>query len=435
MKKIFGNGVLMTLSVCAVMGFSSCEESVMDEAFASGQLDEGRLTLSTRGDGDPAGSVISESRCYFFNEAGRCVQILTTNEEDNTFSVQLAAGTYTVLSVGSNNLSAFSLPLQTNAATNSVITLREGQTMADLLMKQSTLTVVKGQDVSETITLERKVINVNSVEVKEVPTDVTGVSVTLSAFYGSVYLDGTFPNSPTTDYTVALTKQEDETTWKATPNQLLFPSAGEPILIVTLTKADGTENYSYAIAESLTSNRYYSFSGTYKNTLGNLTATMIAQEWGESQDTPFDFDESNMVFSNPQPGEFQNGYYVVSVNSEARTAVLLAKSKLIYDAPASGSDAATWREALTGPMAALDKPIGITNNWRLPTTDETEVFSKDTQIVTFTDAGYSALYFCEEDGVLKSGWTTKSGDTYTFHKGGSGFHSGILLRPVIDISF
>ena len=435
MKQIFGNGVLITLSVCAMMGFSSCEESVMDEALAS-ELPGGgaQVSLSTRGDGDPAGNVIQESRCYFFNDAGRCVQILTTNEEDNTFSVQLAAGTYTVLSVGGEDLSRFVLPLQADASATSIITLREGQSMADLLMKQSTLTVVSGQDMNETITLERKVVNISSVEILDVPTDVTAVSVTLLPFYGSVYLNGTFPDSPTTDYTVALTKQEDGTTWKATPNQLQFPSKGNPTLIVRLTKPDGVESYSYTMSEALASNKQYSFSGTYKFAQAKLTATMTAQEWGESQNTPFDFDESNMVFSNPQPGEFQNGYYVVSVNTEARTAVLLAKSKLVYNAPASGSDASVWREALTGPMAALDKPTGITNDWRLPTIAEVAIFSKDPQIVTFNSEGLSALYFCTEDDVLKSGWTQKDGDTYTFKKSAS-FASYVNLRPVIDISF
>ena len=436
MKQIFGKGVFFTLSVCAVMNLSSCGEAVMDDALTTEPYGgESRLTLTTRGDGDASESTILESRVYFFNEAGKCVQIISADEEDNSFTVMLAAGTYTVLSVGGEDLSRFSLPLQTNAATNSVIALKDGQEMGDLLMKQSTVTVVKGQDQSETITLERKVTKIGSVEIKEVPTDVTGVEVTVSSFYGSVYLDGTFPDSPTTDYTVTLTKQQDGTTWKAEPEQLSFPSAGNPTILVTLTKADGKESYSYTLTEALTSNKSYSLSGTYKHTWGKLTVTLAAQAWGDSQDAEFEFDAGNMVFSNPVAGEFNNGYYVVSVNATARTAVLLAQSKLVYNAPASGSNAAAWQEAIAGPMEALAKPTGVTNDWRLPTTDETAVFSKDPQIVTFSDAGYSALYFCTKEGALQCGWTTKSGETYTFHWGDSGFNSNITLRPVIDISF
>lgn len=436
MKQIFSKGVLLALGVCAVMNLSSCKEDVMDEGFSGNPMNEGaQLTLTTRGDGDPEESVIKESRSYFFNEANKCVQILTTNEDDNSFTVRLGAGTYTVLSVGGNDLSRFNLPIQSGAADNSVITLKDGQEMGDLLMKRSTVTIVKGQDVSETITLERKVIQISDIEIKEVPDDVTGVSVTLSDFYGAVYLDGTFPNSPTTDYTVALTEQEDGTTWKATPDKLAFPSAGTPSIMVELTKADGTDIYSYSLAEELTCNKHYSFSGTYKNSLGKLTATITAQEWGENKSSSFDFDEGNMAFSNLVAGKFCNGYYVVSVNASAGTAVLLAKGKLVYNAPASGSDATVWQEALNGPMAALDKPIGITNNWRLPTTAEAEIFTKDTQIVDFDASGYSALFFCTEESVLKAGWTTRSGDTYTFHKGSSGYNSTIQLRPVIDINF
>ena len=437
MKQIFGKGVLFTLSVCAVMNLSSCGEAVMDDVLTSEQNGgESRLTVTTRGDGDSSESTVRESRVYFFNDAGRCVQVISADEENNAFTVLLAAGTYTVLSVGGDNLSGFNLPVQSDATTQSVISLKDGVTMGDLLMKQSTLTMVKGQDQSETITLERKVTKISDIEIKEVPTDVTGVEVTLSPFYGAVCLDGTFPESPTTGCpAVTLTKQEDGTTWKAEPNLLSFPSAGNPTILVTLSKADGKESYSFGLTEPLNSNKSYSLSGTYKHTWGRLTMTMAAQAWGESQDAAFEFDADNMVFSNLVAGEFNNGYYVVSVNETNSTAVLLAQSKVVYNAPASGSNAAAWLAALTGPMASLDKPIGVTNNWRLPTSAETEVFSKDPQIVTFSNEGYSTLFFCEDDGTLKCGWTTKSGNDYSFHWGDSGFYSGITLRPVIDISF
>lgn len=438
MKQNLGKGVWMTLSVCAVMNFSSCGETVLDEAFPTERNGrESRLTLSTRGEGDAAESTIRESRVYFFNDAGRCVQLITTNEEENSFTVLLAAGSYTVLSVGGDDLSRFTLPTQAEATTLSVISLGEGKTMGDLLMNQKTLTIADGQNLNETITLQRKVAKISDIEIKDVPTDVTGVEVKLSGFYGSVSLDGSFPETPTTDYTMTLTRQEGSTTWKAEPNQLLFPSVGKPTILVTLSKVEGTESYSFGLAEALTSNQSYSLSGTYKNTWTKLTMTMAAQEWGESQNTTFEFDDSKMVFSNLVSGQFNNGYYVVSVNQEKHTAVLLAKSKLVYNAPASdvGDDATAWLEAIAGPMAALDKPIGVTNNWRLPIVDEMKVFSKDPQIVTFNNNGYSALYFCTKDGTLQCGWTKKDGDTYTPHWNATGFHGGITLRPVIDISF
>ena len=98
MKQIFGKGACIALCVCAVMNFSSCGEAVLDETFSVERNDGGsRLTLSTRGEGDSGENTLLESRCYFFNEAGRCVHIMTTNEEENTFTVLLAAGTYTVL--------------------------------------------------------------------------------------------------------------------------------------------------------------------------------------------------------------------------------------------------------------------------------------------------------------------------------------------------
>ena len=134
-------------------------------------------------------------------------------------------------------------------------------------------------------------------------------------------------------------------------------------------------------------------------------------------------------------GQYCYGYYCVSVDEGNRTAVLLALSKLVYDAPDSGASATEWRAALTGPMTALDKPVNVTNAWRLPTPEEVEIITQDLSVVTYGSDDYSPLYFCEEGGVLKWAINHKEGDTYTFQTGTSNFGSRILLRPVIDINY
>ena len=134
-------------------------------------------------------------------------------------------------------------------------------------------------------------------------------------------------------------------------------------------------------------------------------------------------------------GQYCYGYYCVSVDEGNRTAVLLALSKLVYDAPDSGASATEWRAALTGPMAALEKPVNVTNAWRLPTPEEVEIITHDLSVVTYGSNGNSPIYFCEEGGVLKWAYCHKDGETFSFYKDVSPFADYILLRPVIDINY
>ena len=87
--------VLTALSACAVLGFSSCEKIVIldNDSLAEGTT---KLTLTTRSDDSTDSEdegTMPESQIYIFRQTGKCVQMLTTDGETNTVTVQLAAGT------------------------------------------------------------------------------------------------------------------------------------------------------------------------------------------------------------------------------------------------------------------------------------------------------------------------------------------------------
>ena len=422
------------LAVCSLMPFSSCEKISLEDEEIGSEPSTGNalLTISTRGVDDTE-EAIKYGRIYIFNSAGTCVQMLSTTEDNNTATTRLDAGTYTLYAVGVEDLERFNLPTQTEATSTSIITLLSGKVMDDLLMKTVNVTLEDGETLNQPISLEHKVLSIDQVEIKDVPDDVTQVEVSVNSFYSSVRLDGTFPDTPTESYTVTLTKQTDGTTWKATPQQLLFPTKGTPTITVSVTSPRGVQGFSSTTSDALPVNHHFTLSATYKATQGTLLDMVLtASDWGENRTVSFDLDDDIKI---PVAQSYFKGYYVVSTNATARTAVLLAKSSLAYTAPSSTTNAEAWQAATVAPMAALAKPTGVSTNWRLPTHDEIEVVSKDTQIVTFTSGGISAIYFCTISNDFGWGYTQKSGDTYTFNTGTAEFGSQIKLRPVIDINY
>ena len=438
MNKMFRK-LILVLNVCAVVGLSSCEKVFIVDGENAPEQSDGvaRLTLTTRSDDNSDEAFMLQTRIYIFRQSEKCVQMLDINEDDNTATVQLAAGSYRLCAVGGDDLARFTLPTQADATTASIIKLQEGKVMDNFFSKQVSVTLADGDKVSENITLERKVACLNKIEVKDVPADATDVEVTLSSFYGAVQLDGTFPSSPTTDYKVALTKQSDGTTWQAMPQTLLFPSVDTLVFSVLFTTANGVKSYSYTMNEALEANYYYSLSSTYK-AQAKLDITLTATNWNEERIIDSDFSDANMTYL-PVAGQYCNGYYVVSVNEDARTAVLLSEW-ILYDIPADKTQgsAGLWKAEVEKQMAALEKPVNITGSWRLPTVDEVKIFTQDPQAVSYNQQGISAVCFCE-NANKEFGWayTKKKDETYEFisEVPAKGFADYLRLRPVIDISY
>lgn len=424
--------------LCTMMVFASCEKIVLQDDVLNAEEKDGTaiLTISTRGIDDEEAMNVTEAKIYIFNEAGKCVEILTTDDENTTTTTHLRAGTYTLYAIGGPDLSRFTLPSISNATANSLITLVETKVMDDLAMKTVTQTLADGDNKDVEIVLERKIISIDKIELKSIPTDVTKVEVTLSSFYNAIKLNGTYDATSFTDYTVELNKQDDGTTWSIQPQELMFPSKGVPTITMILTTPSGTDSYSFTASETMSANHHITISGTHNAAQGaTLSVSVNAEAWGDNETIDFNYNESNTVYR-PIAGTFCNGYYVVSVNEEKHKAVLLAKEEFVaYEAPEAGSAASVWRATLIASMATIDKPINITNNWRLATLEEARIFTKDPQVVTFGSTGYSKGYFCEDDGILEWAQTHHTDNEDNLNWNTTGFVASIRLRPVIDIEY
>ena len=410
----------------------------IDDADDGGQaVASSRLIVTTRAGSDPSDNSVAQGCIYVLNSSGRCVQLLTTDETDNSATAYLPAGTYTLYAVGGNDLSRFQLPSQSEVATKKVITQVSGKTLDDLLLQRVVVTLDDEETLRQTITLQRAVLCIDKIEIKHVPSEVNQVEVSLSPLYSMVNLDGTYPESPTETYKVALTRQTDGTTWQATPSQMLFPSVGNPTIKITFTTDDGTLSYAYNATENLPANHHFTVVGNYTGYNIALTGVLTTADWGEDRTIEFDFDDDLQTVYNPVAQHFCNGYYVISVNESAHTAVLMAKANLEKITSIDFSDTDALYTAINGRMADLALPANVSGQWRLPTVAEVGVFSKDTQIVTFDDNNNSRNYYCDNgDGILKWAYTHRVAEgEYTLNQGSSGFNSDIRIRPVIDISY
>ena len=434
---------LVMLTLCTGLAFSSCEKAILTEDedtpserdYKDGSA---QLTVTTRSGGANE-TAVAEGRIYIFNNEGTCVQMLSTDDENTSAQVKLAAGTYQLYSVGGDDLARFTLPTMDDATTSSVIGRQTGKVMDEFLWKQTEVTLEDGDNRNLNITLDRKVLCIDEVKITDVPAEVTKVEVALSSFYTTIRLNGTFPDTPTETYKIALTKQADGTTWKAEPQQLLFPSKGAPTITVSLTTGTDLMAFSYTASSAMLANHHYTVAAAYDYAQGgNLACTLTATDWDDDQSITFDLNNDSHVVYNPVAGSFCYGYYVVSVDAENRTAVLLNKNTVAYTAPAAGSDAtqAEWIAAVTAPLTSVERPIGIsTGSWRLPTLAEVSIFSKDANVATFKDDGTTGSYFCMDGETIKWAYCKRTGDNYEVKSGTAKMSSIVNLRPVIDINY
>jgi hypothetical protein len=359
-------------------------------------------------------------------------------------------------------LSSLVLPTQAEATPSSVLTLAENQSLGDLLITQSTVTLDDGESEDVSLALERKVLEMTSVTINQVPDDITGVQVSVGALYGQVQLNGEYVASSSAPCVITLTSQGSGT-WAATPQLITFPSKSKPVITITFT-ADGAEprSYSYSSDEELLANHKYNLEGTYTEPLGvTINGTITAQAWDSSATgIAFDFDESNSTNSSssndpssgngnssgndnpssgtgdpsqvPVAGETYKGCYVVSVNTEAHTAVLLSPtSQDGYQA----DKAQAALSLLNVSLASWPSVSDVTGSWRIPTVGEVQLFATASDLMDDVEVAKSKTLFCYKDSDLKTVVVarTQNGIEIKAPSDGCGLKS--ILRPVIDISY
>ena len=435
-SNVAGKAFMLALGVLMSMGCESNEELFTDSPTSSSSL-----RVTTR-EGETTTS-ISQGRIYIFNSSENCINILSTDEVNTTASVSLNSGKYSVYALGSTDLSQYTLPDINSAKPSSLIKVGDNKSATDLLSTSKEVTLGEGGSENLSLLLDRKVLCIDALEIKDVPDDVTKIEVEISPVYSAMRLDGAYPNETTENsteaYKVELAQTSISSIWKAEPQKMLFPSKGKPIVRIFLTRGTKTKSYYYTATEEMVANHHYSISGTYQNTEEiTLNAHLSAKDWNEDSDITFNFDRYSNSSDTPEAQKFYNGYYVVKVDDTTGKALLLSKTEITYTAP-SGTSSSDWLAALNSAISSVEKPDGTTSSWRLPTLEEANLFLQDSQVVTHhtvTKDGNSSVmtgsFFCTDNNELKWLYLILSTSPVT-QMSGNKYSSSVVLRPVIEL--
>ena len=453
-------------SAAAIMGFAclvSCSEQESDlQSVCESSDNQLRIVTHTRGGEGDASSVAS---IFLFNGSSEYVRTLQTDAAGSytsaSASVKLPQGAYTLCALSPSDLSHFQFPA--TPSPTSVISQAEGQAMGDLLMASATASLGDGESKTVNLELERKVLELSTVTISQMPDEVTAVTVSVAPFYSGIRFNGSYVEESPLTYTFALAESATAGVWEAAPHQLAFPSKGVPTITVTFTRGEtGSSSYTYTAENALTANNRYNISGTYTEPLGvTLEGAITLQAWTTDPSTiPFDFDESNAISDSgsggsgtddpnagsggsdntetPVAGQLYKGCYVVSVDAAHSTAVLLSPTEETnIPAIKTQKNYEDLETCLNGELQNWPSVEGISGSWRLPTYKEIELFAINANAIDpsrITKRGI--LLFCDTTSVLKLTRINLNGlNEIKVISASEGLSDADILRPVIDITY
>ena len=347
------NKLSLIASALAMLGLTACEKTFVDdiEDVANGQVTNSLLQVRTRagGAGSDDATVAYPVTVYVFS-GDECKAAQTIGDEGQTLNIALTEGTYSVFAVGGASSTDYVLPSASDALTTSAITLREGKSHGDLMAAKATVTLADGEANTVTLGMERKVMLLQSMVLKKIPTAATAVSVSVSPLWQSLTVGGNYSGTDGS-YSVALEKQSDGRTWQlpapvgegpGVGSLLLPPSSSPASITVRITTPSGTRSYTYSTSNELEAGYKINIEGTYTEAVGvSLTGTIEGAAWQGERTISFNFNESGSnangggtdptpdpsptgAGSFPQAGDTYQGCYVLAsvVASDGESAEL-----------------------------------------------------------------------------------------------------------------
>ena len=456
---------IIALATIVALAVTSCSKEVIMEE-TSKQEPNSTLNIRTR-IGDEAlqenGPKVSYPvNIYIFNTEGQCSEYLQITDESTDISVELLEGTYNVYAIAGADATTYELPTKEEATTESQIKLI-GEKHGDLMTAENMVSLADGGENTLTLTLQRKVMLIQDIAIKNVPTYIKAVTVTIAPLYESLLINGSYAEEAGPQE-ITLTEEENTKKKKnAEGIYLLPPTSGSATITVNMTdNEDQIKSYSYTCSDELKANYKIKINGTYSERIGvELSGTISGAEWAGEEEITFDFDENgsepispdditpddgedNPTISETAPavGSFyQDKYYVLkSESSNGKTNVTLMTTEEadnVIDREISvPNDQDAVRTAVDAAIAKLTADSDI-KGWRLPTIEEMDYISEniDNIRVHFENAkkdffDFSEFYFMTKQDVISSySFSSKTNPEHTI------LAAYTLLRPVAVVTF
>lgn len=250
---------------------------------------------------------------YAFNEKKQCIGLRMIEGPADPLEFNLIRGAYKICAIGVDAGEHYTLPSQSSCTPESPISLKSGYSHADLMASSANVMIEEGESNNLTLQMERKVLKVESISMKNIPSDVTGMSVTISPLGSSLLVNGDIYGK--SDYKVVdLMKNEATDTWVNKEELYMLASDSKATVKVSLTYNDGerTEAYTYTSNETLESNYIVNISGVFKAREIVLSGTIQGVDWAGTKNISFLMDEvSGDTQEIPAVGTIYKGCYVM----------------------------------------------------------------------------------------------------------------------------
>ena len=427
----------------------ACEKMTLPEH--EGEANSSLQVCTRIGEGNEGAFINYPVYVYVF-KGEDCVALQTISSESQMLNIALTEGTYSVYAIGGASEENYVLPTQETATPSMAITLKEGKSHGDLMMAKSNVTLVDGGTNTLTLGMERKIMELKSVVLNNIPSAATAVSVTISPLWQQ--LEGITYAEQEGEATIALTKQENERTWTLANTQYLLPPSGNTLTIaVNIVTPNGTKTYTYNSTEALESAGKLNIQGTYTEAVGvTLTGTITGATWKSEKTISFEFNESGSQTADtntgndsgndtntgnennnndiitgtiPTVGSTYQTCYVLAVTDKGSYSevLLLSPNQKVIDLTSTGITAS---EAMNLAQAAIPEcSVSGINDWRLMTKAEAEIIRKDHYVPNISNSKY--LYI-NADNKLRIGefGSTQVSEGWTFK-------NEAILRPVTTI--
>lgn len=374
------------LLLVAVMTLFSCEKYSEDDDWGSKEANS-TLVVRTRA----AMAVVDEEakvsypvNIYIFNGSGVCVGVETISSDADELKLSLPEGRYDVYAIAGAEADDYDLPTKENATEDAVIALKDGHAHGDLMTAGNSVSLAYGEENTLTLSLERKVMMLETVTINNVPSNVTAVSVTVAPLYENIMLNGGY-SGDNGEYTVSLAKEGTGNTWKSEASVYLPEASAAATVKVSFTTDDKTISYSYTCPEELKANYKINISGTYSGDGVELNGSIIGETWAGTTNVTFEFSDNGSSESGvtgddetpsndvaPEVGTLYEGCYVLRKEQpDGNTVVTLmsVEQDRYFDGFEQGD-----QEALRAAVDKTFKEWGIEGvpEWRLPTLEEVE---------------------------------------------------------------
>lgn len=440
MKKNIQLVVSIVMTVVSMTLLTSCEKEFSEVTPVN---PESSLTVTTRSESG-AEEVAYPVAVYLFDANKACIDFRRIESADASVVYDLVEGVYDVYAFGGVAEGKYTLPSVKEATLASVIALQDGQEHGDLMRANSSVTTTKGEANTINLSMNRCVSKIASIVIKQVPDDVTAVSVTLSKTYKSMAFDGTMKDVNIEVITLEKSGTESGTWELKTPRHVLFDVDASASVKISMTTNGNAKGYTYQLTDKWKSNYLYHIDATYTEKQNfHVTGTITGATWQGTEDIVFNFDETNTQDGGsgptinetaPEVGTLYKGCYVLSRTEESNAIKVLLLHPNQYSDVCNGTmSQEEARNSINSKLSEIASENEITG-WHLPNEAEMDVIYS---------AGFAAInlkipepklltddYFYDDKGTIRGcllNTNTKRDLRLTTNKA--------ILRPVAVVRF